>query len=180
MRRRVAGLAVLAAVLVLVGVAGARTRAIHTHYAFSFSVASKPQDLGAGSGPKITGSGRGTFSIAHRQVDRDNTVFWDVVGARGSFSLAIGRKVFVRGTVTGGHFGIETATGGHSTSVLFDVRITSTTRYRCAKPKAVLELQDLPQVKGNVDGMSFTACVKQLQWTGVPPKLVVHVDPVTG
>jgi hypothetical protein len=180
MRRRTAALTVFVGALALVGVAGARTGAIHTRYAFAFSVASSPADLGEGIGPKITGSGRGTFSIAHRQVDRDSTVFWDVVGARGSFSLASGGKVFVRGTVTGGHFGIEKATGGHSTSVSFDVRITSTTRYHCPKPKAVLELQDLPQVKGNTDGLSFTVCSKQLLWTGVPPKLVVHVDPITG
>jgi hypothetical protein len=180
MRRRIVAVAALGSALALVGVAGARTGGIHTRYAFSFSVASKPQDTGNGTGPKITGSGKGTFSIAHRQVDRDNTVFWDVVGARGSFSLASGGKVFVRATVTGGHFGIETATGGHSTTVSFDVRITSTTRYHCAKPKAGLELEDLPQVKGNTDGMSFSACSAQYQWSGVPPKLVVHVDPVTG
>jgi hypothetical protein len=176
---RIAALAALTAALGIVAAAGAGTQAIRTHYAFSFTVASKPDDLGQGTGPKITGSGRGTFSIAHRQIDRDNTVFWDVVGAKGSFSLASGGKVFVRGTVTGGHFGIETSTGGHSTNVSFGVRITSTTRFHCAKPNAGLDLQDLPQVKGNLDGMVFGACTTHLQWEGVPPKLVVHVDPVT-
>ena len=179
MARRTAAFAVLVAGLAVVGVAGARTAAIHTHYAFSFTVASKPDDLGQGTGPEITGSGRGTFSIAHRQIDRDNTVFWDVVGAKGSFSLASGGKVFVTGKVTGGHFGIETSTGGHSTNVSFDVRITSTTRFHCAKPNAGLDLSDLPQVKGNLDGMVFAACSTHLQWEHVPPKLVVHVDPVT-
>ncbi|HEX3454281.1 MAG TPA: hypothetical protein VHS03_06625 [Gaiellaceae bacterium] len=180
MGRWTAAFAVLVAGMAVVGVAGARTTAIHTHYAFSFSVASKPGYLGHGNGPKITGSGRGTFSIAHRQIDRDNTVFWDVVGAKGSFSLASGGKVFVTGAVTGGHFGIETATGGHSTNVSFDVRITSTTRFHCAKPNTGLDLQDLPQVKSNLDGMGFSACTTNLQWEGVAPKLVVHVDPVTG
>ena len=72
--------------------------------------------------------------------------------------------MFVKGTVTGGHYGIEKVTGGYSRNVSFDVRITSTTRYHCAKPAAGSKLTDLPQVKGDLDSMGFAACGKQLQW----------------
>ncbi len=180
MAMRIAAFAVLAAALGLAAAAGAGTRAIHTHYAFSFSVAAKPDDTGQGARSVITGSGKGTFSIAHRQIDRDNTVFWDVVGAKGSFSLATGGKVFVTGTVTGGHFGHDPGYGG-TNSAQFDVHIVSTTRFHCSKPGSLLGFDDNSQkVKGNLDGMSFSACSTRWNWTGVPPKLVVHVDPVSG
>ncbi len=88
--------------------------------------------------------------------------------------------MFVTGTVTGGHFGHDPGYGG-TNSVEFAVQITNSSRFHCAKPNVLLGFDDNSQkLKGNLDSMTFSACLTEYQWTGVPPKLVVHVDPVTG
>ena len=103
-------------------------RAVPKNYTFSFALSAKPQIPVSGyTNVRISGGGSGSFSIAHRQIDRDGTVSWDVVKPRASFWLSAGGKVFVRGTIVGGHYGVEKATGGYSRNVSFTVRITSTT-----------------------------------------------------
>jgi len=180
MRRLGAAAIALGAVVALAvatqAVAG--SRAVPKHYAFSFAVAAKPENVPGSIPSKVAGSGSGTFTIVHRQIDRDGTVFWDLTGAHASMSLSIGGKVIVRATVVGGHYGTEKATGGTLRSVLLKLRITSSSRFRCKTPNAMLGLDDFPQVKGSIDGMTFDACTTHLQWNGVPPELTVHVAPV--
>jgi hypothetical protein len=179
-RRRLAGAVITmgaAAALAAATQAGAGSRTVPRHYAFSFTVAAKPEDIPGWIPSKVTGSGSGTFSIVHRQIDRDGTVFWDLTGPHGTMSLSIDGKVIVRATVVGGHYGTEKAAGATLRSVLFKLHITSTTRFRCKAPNATLGLDDFPPVKGTTDGMTFDACTTHLQWNGVPPKLTVHVAP---
>src|SRR5262249_42572752 len=73
-------------------------------YAFSFAVAEKPDYAKGVPTMRVTGSGSGSFSIAHRQVDRDGTVFWDLTDARGTLSLVQGGRVLIRADVVGGEF----------------------------------------------------------------------------
>ena len=153
-------------------------RAVPKNYTFSFALSAKPQIPVSGyTNVRISGGGSGSFSIAHRQIDRDGTVSWDVVKPRASFWLSAGGKVFVRGTIVGGHYGVEKATGGYSRNVSFTIRITSTSRFHCANPKALLDLQDVPIVQGNSAGMEFGACGTRLQFGGTPPALRIGIKP---
>ena len=148
-----------------------------TRYAYSFTVAARPDYVKAFPARVVVGSGQGSFSIRHRQIDRDGTVFWDLTNLRGSLSLSSGGRVIVSAQVVGGHFGTETATGGLERHVLLQLRITSSTRFHCSTPMATLGLQDLPNLKGNQQGMQFHACGADLQWTGRTPRLIVNVAP---
>ena len=154
-------------------------RAVPKHYVWALRVSQKPG--GASHGfprVRVSGGGSGTFSIANSFTDADGTVSWHVVGAKGSFSLTTASGVFVRATVTGGYYGVEKATPGYLRSVSFTVRITSSTRFRCAKPQSLLELGDLdPLQKGDLDSAGFSACGALLSWDSVPPALVVTVHP---
>jgi hypothetical protein len=175
---RTAAVTLVAVALVLATQAGARPVATPKHYTFSFKVASKPDYLRAFPKVKVTGSGKGSFSIKNRQIDRDGTVFWDLTGARGSLSLSTGGHVIIRAKIVGGRFGTDKLSGGLGRHVLLNLRITSSTRFRCATPAALLGMQDVPLVtKGNKEGMQFHACTSDLQWTGKAPALVVKITP---
>jgi hypothetical protein len=154
-------------------------RAVPKHYVWAFHVSLKPGSSSHGfPRVRVTGGGSGTFSITNPVTDADGTVAWHVVGAKGSFLLATASGVFVRGTVTGGFYGVEKATRGYLRSVSFNVRITSGTRFRCAKPQSLLELGDLdPLQKGDLDSAGFSACGALLAWDSVPPSLLVTVHP---
>jgi hypothetical protein len=170
------------AVLAATGSAAARLgggRAVPKHYVWAFHVSQKPDGSSHGfPRVRVTGGGSGTFSIAHPIVDRDGTVSWQIVGAKGSFSLATASGVFFRGTITGGFYGVEKATRGYLRSVSFYVRITSSPRFRCAKPASLLELGDIdPLRKGDLDSAGFSACGALLSWLSVPPGLIVTVHP---
>jgi len=150
------------------------------HYIWAFHVNGKPGSNTHGfPRVRVSGGGSGTFSIAHPITDRDGTISWQVVDAKGSISLATASGVFVRATVVGGHYGVEKASGpGYLRSVEFSLRITSTNRFRCAKPGADLGLGDLdPLQKGDLDSAGFSACAAGLVWDSVPPALVVTVHP---
>lgn len=154
-------------------------RAVPKHYVWALHVSQRPGSSTHGF-PRVlvTGGGSGTFSIAHPVANADGTLAWHVVGATGTFSLATAAGVFVRGTPVGGYYGVEKATKGYDRAVSFDVRITSTTRFHCAKPHSLLELDDLdPLLKGDLDSADFSACAASLGWYGVPPALVVTVHP---
>jgi hypothetical protein len=59
--------------------------------------------------------------------------------------------------------------------------LAGTSRFHCRKPGSLLGFDDNSQkVKGNLDGMTFSAGSARYQWAGLPPKLVVHVTPVSG
>ncbi len=162
--------------LMLVGAGTATSGTTLPRYDFSFSVAMKPGDTTSGfARVVVNGSGSGSFQIWHRQVDRDSTIFWHLKNAKGSVSLSAGGHVFLSAEVVGGTFGTEKVTGGLLRSTLLTLKITSSTRFRCAKPDATLGLNDSPQLKGNQDSLSFDACGAQLRWDAVPPGLVVHV-----
>lgn len=178
MRTWITGLALAGAALATVPAAAGHTLATPTKYRFSFTLAEKPDYVKAFPAVRVTGTGSGSFSIKHRQIDRDGTVFWDLVSPKGTISLSAGGHVFVTATIVGGHFGTETATGGLARNVRFQLRITSSTRFQCAAPAATLDMQDLPQVQGNEDGMGFRACGSDIQWTGKPPALVAKITPV--
>ena len=154
-------------------------RAVPKHYVWAFHVSQKPGSSTHGF-PRVlvSGGGSGTFSIANPITDADGTVSWHVVNAKGSVSLATAAGVFVRGTVVGGYYGVEKSSPGYLRSVSFTVRVTSSTRFRCAKPQALLELGDLdPLQKGDLDSADFGACGASLSWDSVPPALVVTVHP---
>jgi len=157
--------------------AAARPHGTPVHYTFSFTVSATPDYIKGFPMVRISGSGSGSFSIRHRQLDRDGTVFWDIVNPRGSLTLSEGGHLVVRAVIVGGYFGTEKATGGLARHVRLTLRLTSPGRFRCASPGAQLGLQDLPQTHGNLDGMQFHACAADLQWDGVTPTLVVHVIP---
>jgi hypothetical protein len=148
-----------------------------TRYAFSFTVAERPDYVQAFPSTVVAGSGQGSFSIRHRQIDRDGTVFWDLTNLRGTLSLSIGGRVIVSARVVGGYFGTEGATSGLQRVVKLQLRITRSTRFHCSTPMATLGLQDLPQTQGNLDGMQFHACGADLQWSGRTPRLTVNVAP---
>lgn len=125
----------------------------------------------------MTGRGAGSFSITHRQIDRDGTVFWHLTGSRGRVPLWRRDRLLVRATVLGGTFGTEKVTGGLARNVLLKLQITGSTRFRCRTPAATLGLQDMPPVKRNSDEIDFHACRADLQWTGKAPALVVKIAP---
>jgi hypothetical protein len=179
-RIRTAAIVLPAVALLLAAQAAARPHAVPKHYTFSFTVAGKPDltDLMAGfPRVKVTGSGQGSFSIAHRQVDRDGSIFWDVVRPRGSLSLSMRGRVFASGKIVGGHYGTSKVSGHLSRSVSLDVRLASS-RFRCAKPQATLGLGDSPLLgPGYREDMSFHACKTSLQWTARPPALTVKIRP---
>jgi hypothetical protein len=174
---RIAAIAAVAVGLALAAQAAATPRSTPKHYTFSFAVSSKPDYWKAFPKVLIKGSGSGSFSIKNRQVDRDGTVFWDLTGARGSLTLSSGGHVIVRAKILGGKFGREQRTGGLDRHVLLNLRITSSTRFHCASPGAVLGMQDVPLVQGNSAGMQFHACSSDLQWSGKPPALRVKIRP---
>jgi hypothetical protein len=173
----VRSLAVFAVAFSIASGASAALAVTPHHYVFSFRVNLRPDYVNAFPSIHVNGRGAGSFSITHRQIDRDGTVFWNLTGARGSLSLSSHDHVFVRATVLGGTFGTEKVSGGLARSVLMHLRIASSTRFRCRKPAATLELQDLPSVKGNSDAIQFHACAADLQWTGKAPALVVRIAP---
>jgi hypothetical protein len=183
MLRRVAAFTVVA--VAFAAEAGASGRVVPKHYTFSFSVAAKPDYTEHFPAAKVTGSGSGSFSIGPRQVDpRDGSIFYNLTGAKGSMSFSLGGKVIVKATVVslkptlaGVRFSTDTGYGGLTRLVAFNLHITSTTRFHCAAPDAYLGIQDLPQVKGDVDGLQFNACGSSLQWSDKSPALVVHVTP---
>jgi len=170
-------LAACAIALCLAAGTSAAAGVVPRHYAFSFRVDLKPDYVKAFRTIRVSGRGAGSFSITHRQVDRDGTVFWDLTGAHGTVSLSSNGHTLVRATVMGGTFGTEQVTGGLSRDVLLHLRITSSSRFRCRKPAATLGLQDLPSVKGNSDGIQFHACGADVQWNGTAPALVVRIAP---
>lgn len=94
------------------------------HYRFAFTLAAKPYDHKNYPDVKISGSGSGSFSIRHRQIDRDGTVFWDITDGRGGFTLRQGRHVIVRATVVDGHYGTEKTAGSLLRSVVFNLHLT--------------------------------------------------------
>jgi hypothetical protein len=174
------GRTLLLASLALSLVAGPSTaarRGTPLHYRFSFTLAAKPDYRKNYPEVRISGSGSGSFSIYHRQIDRDGTVFWDVTDARGGFTLRVNSRVIVRAVIVGGHYSPEKAAGSLLRGVLFKLRLTEPGRFRCPSPAAQLGLQDLPQTNGNLDGMDFHACTTDLQWDGAAPALVVNVIP---
>jgi hypothetical protein len=160
--------------------ASAAAGATPTHYVFSFRLNLRPDYVQAFPAGRVTGRGSGSFSITHRQVDRDGTVFWHLSGARGSVLLRSRGRLLVRAAVLGGTFGTEKVTGGLARNVLLRLRIIRSARLRCRAPAAKLGLQDLPSVKGNSDGVDFHACRVDLQWAGKPPALVVKIAPTRG
>ena len=163
--------------LVAASTAATSTHATPTRYSFSFRVVASKPDYSTGfPAVRVSGSGSGSFSIRHRQIDRDGTVFWDLVNAQGSMTLSQGGRPLVRAVIVGGRFGIENATGGLERHVLLALRLTQG-RFHCASAAAQIGLQDLPQKHGNLDGMQFHACTTDLQWTGETPALIVHVTP---
>jgi hypothetical protein len=147
------------------------------HYEFSFRLNLRPDYVKGIRATRVNGRGAGSFSITHRQIDQDGTVFWHLTGVRGSISLSRYGHLLVRATVLGGTFGTEKVTGGLARNVLLHLRITRSTRFRCGRPAATLGLQDLPSVKGNSDAIQFHACGADLQWTGKAPALVVRIAP---
>jgi hypothetical protein len=181
MRGRVVVLALVAALVVVVP-AAARLgggRAVPKHYVWVLRVNARPGSSTHGfPRVRVSGGGSGTFSIADSFTDADGTVSWHVVDAKGSFLLATAAGVFVRGVVVGGFYGVEKATAGYLRSVSFNVRITSSSRFHCAKPQSLLELGDLdPLEKGDLDSAGFSACGAGLGWDSVPPDLIVTVHP---
>jgi hypothetical protein len=163
--------------LLLAAGASAAVRPTPAHYAFSFRLNLRPDYVKSFPAIRVTGRGAGTFSITHRQIDRDGTAFWHLSRARGRVSLSSGGHLLVRATVLGGTFGAEKATGGLARNVLLKLQIIRSTRFRCRTPAATLGLQDLPSVKGNSDGIDFHACGADLQWTGRAPALFVKIAP---
>jgi hypothetical protein len=176
-RRRALIIVVGTAALLSAPGLAARPLATPTRYRFSFAVAEKPDYTKGFPAVRVSGSGSGGFAIIHRQIDRDGTVFWDLVDAGGTITLSKAGRLLVRAVVVGGRFGIEQATGGLERHVLLTLRLTFAGRFRCSAAAAQLGLQDLPQTHGNLDGMQFHACTTDLQWSGKAPALIVHVTP---
>jgi len=135
------------------------------HYVWAFHVNEEPGSSSHGfPRVRVAGSGSGTFSIAHSSLDADGTVTWQIVGAKGSISLATASGVFLRATVTGGNYGGREG----------DRRVPA---YRVAHP-ALPELGDIdPLRKGDLDDAGVDACAAGLAWDSVPPALIVTVHP---
>jgi hypothetical protein len=181
MRRRHLLPVLCALALAVVSQAGA-SEVISKHYTFSFSVALKPYATQKLPAVKVTGSGSGSFSLAERRIDRDNTVYWTLKDVQGTMSLATGGKTFVSATVVDGSYGAETVYGKVTRNALLRLRITSSTRFHCKPPDAVLGLEDGQTTAGLgffacVLPQGCTTCAPSLSWQGKAPALVVTVKP---
>jgi hypothetical protein len=174
---RTAAFGLLVGTLVLAAQAAGKPSALPRNYTFSFTVSLKPYYTEGVPATKVTGSGSGSFSIRDRQQDRDNTFFWHVFDAKGSFTLMQGGRVLAAGTVTGGTFGVEGTAKSLLRSALLTVHLSSS-RFHCAKPDASLGLEDhrLP-TKGDTEGMGFFACKAKMNWNGRPPVVDVKITP---